>query len=105
VSGRVGRKVGNKLIVAGGSSVNIKAIPLSRLEADPRGALSECADSGSIMVVELPDQRLVAIQSLDAIEDDDLINELLESNPRFRELVAKSRAGRRKPFPLGPDTG
>jgi hypothetical protein len=56
------------------------------------------------MVVELPDHRLVAIQPLDATEDDDLINGLLESNPRFRELVAKSKAGPRKPFPLGPDT-
>jgi hypothetical protein len=53
--------------------------------------------------VELPDQRLVAIQPLDATEDDDLINELLESNPRFRELVAKSKAGPRKPFPLEPN--
>jgi hypothetical protein len=67
------------------------------------GVLVECADSGSVVVVELPEQRLVAIQPLDAIEDDDLINELLESNPRFRELVAKSKAGPRKPFPLEPE--
>ena len=52
--------------------------------------------------MELPDQRLVAIQSLDATEDDDLVNELLASNPEFREMVAKSKAGPRKPFPLGP---
>jgi hypothetical protein len=84
--------------------VDIKTMPLSRLEADPTGALSECADSGSIMVVELPDHRLVAIQSLEATEDDDLINDLLETNPRFRELVAKSKAGPHKPFPLGPAT-
>ena len=84
--------------------MDIKTIPLSRLEADPMGALSECADSGSIMVVELPDHRLIAIQSLETTEDDDLIDELLESNPRFRELVAKSKAGPRKPFPLGSDS-
>jgi hypothetical protein len=54
-------------------------------------------------VVELPDRRLVAIQPLDPTEDDDLINELLASDPSFRELVAKSKAGPRKPFPL--DTG
>jgi hypothetical protein len=83
--------------------VDIKTIPLSRLETDPTGALSECADSGSIMVVELPDHRLIAIQSLEAIEDDALIDDLLASNPRFRELVAKSKAGPRKPFPLGSD--
>jgi len=83
--------------------VDIKTIPLNLLEADLRGTLSECADSGSIMVVELPDQRLVAIQSLEATEDDDLINELLTSNPAFRAMVAKSKAGPRKPFPLGPE--
>ena len=82
--------------------MDIKTIPLNRLETDLRGTLSECADSGSIMVVELPDQRLVAIQSLEAAEDDDLVNELLTSNPAFRELVRKSKAGRRKPFPLDP---
>ena len=79
-------------------------MPLSRLEADPTGALSECADSRSIMVVELPDHRLVAIQSLESTEDDDLIDDLLANNPRFWELVAKSKAGRHKPFPTGPDT-
>jgi len=80
--------------------MDIKTIPLSQLQADPMGALSECADSESIVVVELPDHRLIAIQSLDATDDDDLIDELLASNPRFRDLVAKSKAGPRKPFPL-----
>jgi hypothetical protein len=45
--------------------MGIKTIPLSRLEADLRGTLNECADSGSTVVVELPDQRLVAIRPLD----------------------------------------
>jgi hypothetical protein len=83
--------------------VDIKTVSLNRLETDLRGTLSECADTGSVMVVELPDQRLIAIQSLDATEDDDLINELLASNPAFREMVAKSKVGPRKPFPLGPE--
>ncbi len=81
--------------------MDIKTVPLNHLEMDPRGTLTECADTGSIMIVELPDQRLVAIQSLEATEDDDLINELLASNPAFREMVAKSKSGPRKPFPLG----
>jgi hypothetical protein len=55
------------------------------------------------MVVELPDRRLIAIQSLEATDDDDLIDKLLESNPAFRAMVAKSKAGPRKPFPLGPE--
>ena len=83
--------------------MDIKTIPLNRLETDLKGTLSECAESGSILVVELPDHRLVAIQSLEAAEDDDLVNELLASNPAFREMVAKSKAGPRKPFPLGSE--
>jgi len=42
----------------------IKTIPLSRLETDLRKTLTECAESGDIVVVEMPDQRLLAIQSL-----------------------------------------
>lgn len=76
-----------------------KTIPLSQLETDPRGTLSECADSGEAFVIALPDQRWVAIQPLDPSEDDSLTSELLESNAAFRELVEKSRSGPRKPFP------
>jgi hypothetical protein len=78
--------------------VAIKTIPLSRLEADLRATLNECADSGEAVVVELPDQRLIAIQPLDAAEDDSLIDDLLQSNPAFQALVAKSKASPRKPF-------
>jgi hypothetical protein len=46
----------------------------------------------------MPDQRLLAIQSLEPGQDDDLIDELLASNPEFQALVKKSKAGRRKPF-------
>lgn len=76
----------------------IKTIPLSRLEADLTNTLNECADSGEVVVVELPDRRLLAIHSLDPGEDDSLVDELLSSNPRFRELVAKSNASPRKTF-------
>ena len=77
----------------------IKTIPLSRLEADPRGTLNECADSGEAVVVKMPDQRLIAIQPLDPSEDDELTSELLQSNPAFQALVAKSKASPRKAFP------
>jgi hypothetical protein len=77
----------------------IKTIPLSSMEADPRGTLNECADSGQAVVVELPDQRLVALQPLEPSEDDSLTDELLESNPAFRALVAQSKVRPRKPFP------
>ena len=79
----------------------IKTIPLSRLETDLKKTLNECAESGETVVVEMPDQRLLAIQSLDPQEDDTLIDELLASNPKFQALVAKSKASPRKPFTLG----
>jgi hypothetical protein len=78
--------------------MDIKTIPLSRLEKTLRATLNECADSGQPIVVELPDQRLVAIQSLDAAEDDSLMNDLVQSNPAFQALLARSKAGPRRPF-------
>jgi hypothetical protein len=84
--------------------MSIKLIPLSRLEADPRGTLNECLDSGQPLVVELPDHRLVSIQGLEPDEDDDLVDRLLESNAAFRALVAKSKASPRRPFPHQPDS-
>jgi hypothetical protein len=79
----------------------IKIISLSSLGTDLEKTLDECAESGETLVVELSDQRLVAIQSLEPNEDDSLMDELLASNPRFQALVAKSKAGPRKPFPSG----
>ena len=80
----------------------IKTIPLSRFEADPRGTLCECADSGQAFVIELPDHRWIAVHSLDSSEDDSLTSELLESNAAFRALVVKSKASPRKPFTATP---
>jgi hypothetical protein len=79
----------------------IKTIPLSRLETDLKKTLDECAESGETVIVEMPDQRLLAIQPLDPREDDRLIDELLASNPKFQALVAKSKASPRKPFAAG----
>lgn len=79
----------------------IKTIPLSRLEMDLKKTLTECAESGETVVVEMPDQRLLSIQSLDPLEDDSLIDELIASNPKFQALVAKSKASARKPFGVG----
>ena len=79
----------------------IKTIPLSRLETDLKRTLNECADSGETVVVGMPDQRLLAIQSLDPQEDDTLIDELLASSPKFQASVAKSKASPRKPFAVG----
>jgi len=76
----------------------IKTIPLSRLETALKKTLTECAESGETVVVEMPDQRLLAIQPLDPREDDALMDELLAGNPEFQALVAKSKASPRKPF-------
>ena len=75
-----------------------KIIPFSRLEADLKTTLNECAEPGRVTVVELPDRRLLAIQSLDPEGDDSLMVELLETNPEFQDLVARSKASPRKPF-------
>ncbi len=79
----------------------IKTIPLSRLATDLERTLSECAATGDTIVVEMPDQRLLAIQPLEPQENDDLMDELLASNPKFQALVAKSKASPRKPFAPG----
>ena len=85
-------------MVEGRSFVAIKTIPLSRLESDLEKTLNECSRSGQTFVVALPDQRLLAIQSLDPTEDDSLMDELLSSNAEFQELVAKSKASPPGPF-------
>jgi hypothetical protein len=78
--------------------MGIKTIPLSSLERDLRATLDECAASGQAVVVQLPDDRMVCIQGLEATGDDALIDDLLASNAAFRALVAKSKAGPAKPF-------
>jgi hypothetical protein len=79
----------------------IKTIPLSLLETDLKKTLNECAESGETVVVEMPDQRLLAIQPLDPQEDDTLMDELLAANPKFQELVAKSKRSPRRRFTTG----
>jgi hypothetical protein len=79
--------------------MDIEVIPLSQLQADAPGLLTKCCDSGQPVVVELPDQRLVAIQSLDADDEEDtLVSDLIDTNSDFRALVEKSAASPRKPF-------
>lgn len=78
--------------------MDIKTIPLSSLEANPRATLHDCADSGQPVLVELPDHRLVALQPLPADEDDSFVEELLESNPDFQRLIQRSIDSGRKTF-------
>ena len=81
--------------------MDTKAIPLSSLQADPEGFLARCYDSGRPVLVELPNRGLVSIQAVEA--DDDLADELIEHSPAFRDLLAKSLARQREPFPFaGP---
>jgi hypothetical protein len=78
--------------------MGIKVIPLSQLEAGPRGTLAELLDSGQPVVVELPDLRMVSIQSLEPSDDDPFVDELLTSNLAFRALIERSKASERLPF-------
>lgn len=79
--------------------MDIEVIPLSQLQTDAAGLLTKCCDSGQPVVVELPDHRFVAIQPLDADdEDDSLVSDLMDTNADFRALVEKSAASPRKPF-------
>ena len=78
--------------------MGIKTIPLSRLETNLRQTLSECADTGEALVVELPDRRSLAIQPVSSAADDSLVDDLLQSNPDFQQLIQKSSASPRKPF-------
>lgn len=76
-----------------------KVISLSDLQADPKRVLRQCYDSGQALVVELPHRGMISIRPVE--EDDDLVNQLIERNPAFREFLAKSIASPREPFPFG----
>lgn len=78
--------------------MDIKTIPLSRLETSLQETLRECVDAGQAFVIELPDHRLVTLQPLEPTEDDTLTDDLLSGNDAFRAMVARSKAGPRKPF-------
>jgi hypothetical protein len=80
------------------SSMDTRVIPLSDLQADPEGVLSRCYDSGQSLVVEPPNHGLVSIQPVES--DDDLVNDLIQHNPKFRALLEKSLASGREPFPF-----
>lgn len=84
--------------------MDIRTIPLSSLEANPRATLNSCADSGEPILVELPDHRLVALQPVPTDADESLIDYLLASNSAFQSLVEKSKAGPRKAFVRATDS-
>jgi len=76
--------------------MDTKVIPLRELQSDTEGYLLRCWETRQSLVVELPNHQLVSIQPLE--DDDDLVNNLIEHNPEFRELLAKSLASPRQPF-------
>jgi len=81
----------------------MKTVPVSVMEADPRATLTECASSGSALIVELPGDRFVAVEPLEPGDDDSLVSELIESDPAFRALIARSKSATRSPFPVPRD--
>ena len=78
--------------------MDARVIPPSDLQADPEGVLGRCFDSGEPLIAELPDRGLLSIRPVDP--DDDLVNDLIENNPSFRALLAKSIASPREPSPF-----
>ncbi len=82
--------------------MDTKIIQLSEFQTDPEGVLNRCYDSGQPLVVELPNRGLVSIQPVDA--NDDLVDDLIEHNPAFRALLAKSLASPREPYPFAAAT-
>lgn len=72
--------------------------PLSLLEADLHKTLNECAESGEMVAAELPNRRFLAIHPIDPSENDKLVDDLLMSNQRIQELVAKSKASPQQAF-------
>ena len=78
--------------------MSIKTIPLSQLTEHLAQTLTECADSGDPVIVELPDRRLVALQAVTSVDDDDLTDRLIASNAEFRDLLAQSAASPCVPF-------
>jgi len=85
--------------------MDIEVVPLSRLEMDPQRLLTECCDLDRGFIIELPDHRLVAIQPLEPDGNNDhLVENLLTTNARFRELVEKSKNSPRKEFLPEPGT-
>jgi len=86
--------------------MGIKTVPLSRLETNLQSILNECADSGETLVVEMPDHRLLSVRPLDPHdEDDDLVNHLIETNPEFRAMLARSSAEAAVPFDFETELG
>jgi hypothetical protein len=79
--------------------MDTKVIPRSDLQADADGVLTRCYESGQPLIVELPNRGMMSIRPVD--EDDDLVNQLIEHNPAFRELLVKSIATPREPFRFG----
>ena len=75
-----------------------KTVKFSDLKKRLRSILLRCAGSGESMIVELPRNQRVIIQRLVAEDEDLLVDDLIESNPAFRELLENSKKGPRKPF-------
>ena len=77
----------------------MRIIPVTQLESGLRATLNQCAETGEALVVEMPDGKLLLIERLDVQQGDSRVDDLLATNPDFRELVAQSMASPRRPFP------
>jgi hypothetical protein len=69
--------------------------------ATPKGRDGDAGVPQTPSALEAEELGLIQWETLEPGEDDDRVNELLESNTAFQALVAKSKAGPRKPFTGG----
>lgn len=85
--------------------MGLKTIQLTDLVKDPTVTLTDCARSGDTVVVRMPDDRLLAIHTLDPTDaaDDDLVNDLIDHHPAFRAILARSNQGTPEAFRFDTD--
>lgn len=77
--------------------MTITRITFRNFEANLRKILKEYAKPGDTLIVEMPKQRFLAIQSLDIQGLGSLVDELTTKNTQPQSPVAKPKASARKP--------
>src|SRR5687768_6287651 len=85
------------------TSMDTPVISFHELQSDTEKHLRQCCDTGQTLVVELPDRREVSIEPVQP--DDDLVDELIATNPAFRAMLEKSAASLTKPFVFQRSSG
>ena len=78
--------------------MGIKVIELRELKSDPERVFRDCYRSGESAVVHLSDGEYVAMRPV--AEPDNLIDDLIENNEEFRDVLRKSLASPKRRLKL-----